>query len=69
MDGDYTRHDSTIILKPNSADKLGDLHGFIIRPFVSDDELLQRMVLKLIPLDKKGQKVDSVYFYTNKRSH
>jgi hypothetical protein len=68
VDGDYTRHDSTIVLKPNSASKLGDLRGFIIRPFVSDDEQLQKTALKLIPLDKRGQKVDSVYFYANKRS-
>jgi hypothetical protein len=68
VDGDYTRHDSAIVLQPNSADKLGDLHGFIIRPFVNNDEQLQRMALKLIPLDKQGQKVDSVYLYANKRS-
>jgi hypothetical protein len=68
VDGDYTRHDSTIVLQPNSADKLGDLHGFIIRPFVNDDEHLQKLSLKLIALDKQGQKVDSVYFYANKRS-
>ena len=68
VDGKYIRHDSTIVLRPNSLDKLGDLHGFVIRPFVDDDEQIQRMPLKLIPLDKQGQKVDSFYFYANRRN-